>query len=217
MSRALARLGGFAARRPWTVIAGWLIVAVGIVGSASASDSRFEDSFRVPGLDSQQAADLLAEAGSDQAGLTAQVVVTPSDGTATFLTSEPARTALADLQRDAAALSHVLSTNDPSAELATGTTASAATSAVSPDGRIVLLRLQYPGIEELSSRDLDELKDLLAQVDETSPVRVEAGRRPVLRLRGAADRSGRGARPAAGRDRAVRRLRVARGDGTAAR
>ena len=69
-------------RRPPSVdvIGAWLAVAVLVVGAAGAVGRELEDSFEVPGLDSQRAAELLERAGSDRAGLTAQVVVTPRDG-----------------------------------------------------------------------------------------------------------------------------------------
>ena len=76
----LYRLGRFSARRPWTVIGAWLAVAVLVIGAAGAVGRELEDSFEVPGVDSQQATELLERAGSDRAGLTAQVVLTPREG-----------------------------------------------------------------------------------------------------------------------------------------
>ena len=67
----------------------------------------------MPGVDSQQATDLLTAAGSDQAGLTAQVVVTPRDEQVTFFNSADARAALAQVQSAAAELPQVLGTSDP--------------------------------------------------------------------------------------------------------
>ena len=60
MSQSLYRLGHLSARRPWVVIGTWLILAVFVVGAASAFGHKLEDSFRVEGLDSQQANDLIA-------------------------------------------------------------------------------------------------------------------------------------------------------------
>ena len=60
MSHALYRWGRFAARRPWAVIGSWLVVSVLVVGASGAvrpATSRTPS--RCPGLDSQQAADLL--------------------------------------------------------------------------------------------------------------------------------------------------------------
>ena len=173
MSQSLYRLGHLSARRPWVVIGTWLILAVFVVGAASAFGHKLEDSFRVEGLDSQQANDLIAAAGTGQEGLTAQVVVTPRDDAATFFDSAPARAALAKVQSDAAALPHVLSASDPSGPLAAGPDAARNSGVVSTDGRVALVRVQYPTLDALTAADLVNLKALRAESD--SAVRVEMG------------------------------------------
>ncbi len=159
MSKSLYRLGHLAARRPWVVIGSWLVLAIVVVGASVAFGHRFKDSMQVPGLDSQQASELMAAAGASDAGLTAQVVVTPSDGDATFFDSAEGRSALATLQSDAAALPHVLRTTD----------------VVSPDGRVALIRLQYPLVDELSAQDLSNLKAFGAEAEADSSLRLEMG------------------------------------------
>jgi putative drug exporter of the RND superfamily len=160
LSRALYRWSRFAARRPWTVIGSWLVVAVLVVGASGAFGQQLEDTFEVPGLDSQQATDLLTGARSDQAGLGAQVVMTPLDDRATFSNSAAARAALTRTRAAAAALPKVLATTDP---------------AISPDGRIALIRLQYPKLEELNAGDLENLKEFGVQASRGSPLRIEMG------------------------------------------
>ena len=98
MSQALYRLGCFAARRPWAVIGTWLLVSVFVLGASGTLGRQLEDTFGAPGLDSQEAADLLAAAGSDQVGPTAQVVMTPLDDRATFFASADARAAVTEIQ-----------------------------------------------------------------------------------------------------------------------
>jgi putative drug exporter of the RND superfamily len=173
MSQSLYRMGHLSARRPWVVIGTWLMLAVFVVGAASAFGHKLEDSFRVEGLDSQKANDLIAAAGTGQEGLTAQVVVTPRDDAATFFDSAPARAALAKVQSDAAALPRVLSTSDPSGPLAAGPDEARDSGVVSPDGRVALVRVQYPTLEALTAADLVNLKGLRAEAD--SAVRVEMG------------------------------------------
>ena len=175
MSHLLYRLGRFAARRPWAVIGAWLVISVVVLASASSFGRELEDSYVVPGLDSQQAVDLLSAASSDRAGLTAQVVMTPLDETATFFDSAQARDALAQIQADAAALPKVLATSDPTGALAAGPEAAAASGAVSPDGRVALIRVQYPVVEELSATDLENLEALGAAARVGSPLQVELG------------------------------------------
>ena len=160
LSHALYRWGRFAARRPWTVIGSWLIVSVLVVGASGAFGQRLEDSFAVPGLDSQEAADLLTAARSDRAGLTAQVVLTPLDDRATFLDSADARAALAQVRAAVAGLPKVLGTTEP---------------AISPDGRVALVRVQYPALEELDKGDLENLKAFAVRAGAGSPLRIEMG------------------------------------------
>jgi len=160
MSNLLYRLGRFSARRPLAVIASWLVVSVLVIGAAGAFGRELEDSFEAPGVDSQRATELLTAAGSDQAGLTAQLVVTPRDERATFAGSAEARAALAEIQAGAAALPHVLGTNEP---------------VVSTDGRVAIIRIRYPVLEKLRVDDLDTLKAFGAQAAAGSPLRVEMG------------------------------------------
>ena len=175
MSHALYRLGRFAARRPWAVVGSWLVVSVLVLGASSAFGEKLEDSFGAPGLDSQKATDLLSRAGSDRAGLTAQVVLTPRDDDATFYASTQARDALAQVQAAVLALPHVLSASDPAAALEDGPEAAAASGLVSPDGRVALIRVQYPVLEELDPDDLANLKALGADLGAGSTLQVELG------------------------------------------
>jgi RND superfamily putative drug exporter len=175
MSHALYRLGRFAARRPWVVIGAWLVVAVLVIAASGAFGRDLEDSFEVPGLDSQEAGALLTAAQSDRAGLTAQVVLTPLDDSVTFFDSADAQAAVADVQAGVAALPNVLSTTDPAGALAAGREAAATSGSVSPDGRVALIRLQYPVIEELDLGDLDALKKFGSEAREGSPVQIEMG------------------------------------------
>ena len=159
LSQSLYRLGRLSARRPWVVIGAWLVLTVVVVGASGAFGHRLKDSMQVPGLDSQRASELMAAAGARDAGLTAQLVVTPTDDDATFVDSAQARSALATLKGGAAALPHVLRTTD----------------VVSPDGRIALVRLQYPLVDELSAQDLSNLKAFGAAAEAGSPLRLEMG------------------------------------------
>jgi RND superfamily putative drug exporter len=175
MSQALYRLGSFAARRPWTVIGTWLVVSVLVIGASGALGRQLEDTFGAPGVDSQDATELLTAAGSDQAGLTAQVVLTPLDDRATFFDSAAARAALTEVQEMIADLPTVLGATDAAGALAKGPEAAAASGAVSPDGRVALIRVQYPPIEELDPGVLEDLKELGVAAREGSPLRIEMG------------------------------------------
>lgn len=157
---ALYRLGRYSARRPWRMIATWLVLSVLVVVAAGAFGQKLENTFGAPGLDSQKATDLLTAAGADQAGLTAQLVATPIDGQATFADAAGAKAALLKVQAAAAELPHVLRAADP---------------AISPDGKVAIIRLQYPVAEQLAVADLQQLKEFVTESAEGSPLRLEAG------------------------------------------
>ncbi len=173
MSHALYRLGRLAARRPWAVIGAWLVVSVLVIAASGAFGRELEAEGSVPGLDSQEAVDLLSAARSDTAGLTAQVVVTPHDDGVTFFESADAQAALTEVQAGVAALPNVLGTSDPAGALAAGPKTAATSGSVSPDGRIAVIRVQYPVIEELNLGDLENLKELGVEAQEGSPLQIE--------------------------------------------
>ncbi len=158
MSHGLYRLGRFAASRPWVVIGGWLVIAIAVIGASGIFGRDLEDSFAVPGLDSQEAVDLLTTAGADQAGLTAQLVTTPLEDGLTFSQSQDARAELAEIREGLATLSHVLAVGEPS---------------ISPDDRVALIRVQYPILEELSLEDLENLKEFAFAAREDSALQIE--------------------------------------------
>jgi RND superfamily putative drug exporter len=175
MSHALFRWGRFAARRPWVVIGTWVAVCVLVLGASALFGRDLRDSFEVPGLDSQKAVELQTAAQSNRAGLTAQVVVTPRADGATFFNSADARAALARVEAAVEDLPKVLGTNDPAGTLAAGPKAAAKSGSVSADGRIALVRVQYPVVEQLQAGDLDNLKALGAELRRDSPLRIEMG------------------------------------------
>ncbi|MFC8243714.1 MMPL family transporter [Streptomyces chartreusis] len=175
LSKALFRLGASAARHPWRVIAAWLIATTLAVLAAIAIGGRTADSMTAPGLDSQQAAELIERAGTGQQGMTAQVVVTPLDDGATFFDHGSARTALTRLQTEVQRLPHVLGTSDPAGALDAGGDTAVRGGLVSADGWIAVVRVQYPDQSRLSAEDLDALVDLGDRLRAELPLRIEMG------------------------------------------
>ncbi|GGM40484.1 MMPL family transporter [Dactylosporangium sucinum] len=154
LSNALSRLGGSAARHPWRVIAAWLLAAVVAVVAAATLGGRTADEMSAPGLDSQQAAALIERAGTGEQGMTAQVVVTP-----TAAGTPVPKEALARLQDEIRRLPHVVGT----------------AGLVSPDGRVAVVRVQYPEQDQLSAADLDALVGLVERLRGELPLRIEMG------------------------------------------
>ncbi|MFE1552738.1 MMPL family transporter [Streptomyces sp. NPDC058718] len=175
LSKALLRLGASAARHPWRVIAAWLIATTLAVLAAVAFGGRTADSMTAPGLDSQRAAELIERAGTGQEGMTAQVVVTPLDDGATFFDDDGARTALTRLRAEVKRLPHVLGTSDPAGALDAGGDTAVRGGLVSADGRIAVVRVQYPDQSRLSAEDLDALVGLGDRLRAELPLRIEMG------------------------------------------
>ncbi|WP_432754009.1 MMPL family transporter [Streptomyces sp. JL2001] len=175
LSKALLRLGASAARHPWRVIATWLIAATLAVLAAVAFGGRTADSMTAPGLDSRRAAELIERAGTGQEGMTAQVVVTPLDDGATFFDDDGARTALTRLRAEVKRLPHVLGTSDPAGALDAGGDTAVRGGLVSADGRIAVVRVQYPDQSRLSAEDLDALVELGDRLRAELPLRIEMG------------------------------------------
>ena len=159
MSNMLYRLGRMAARHPWRVIGAWLIVSACVVAASATVGKDLDDSFAVPGLDSQVATQLLEDAQSTQAGLTARVVATPTDPGTSFADAEQLGE-LVSVRNAFSELPQVIAISEP---------------LLSEDGRVALLNVQYPVLEEVSVDNLDQLKETLASVRVDSPLQVEAG------------------------------------------
>ncbi|QES04264.1 MMPL family transporter [Streptomyces venezuelae] len=192
LSKALLRLGGSAARHPWRVIAAWLIATTLAVLAALAFGGRTADSMTAPGLDSRRAAELIERAGTGQEGMTAHVVVTPLDDGATFFDDDGhshdgdtndddgngddgARAALTRLRAELERLPHVLGTSDPAGALDAGADTAVRGGLVSADGRIAVIRVQYPDQSRLSAEDLDALVELGDRLRLELPLRIEMG------------------------------------------
>ena len=159
MSRLLYRWGRWSATRPWIAIGAWVLLSVLVVAASAGFGKQLDDSMAAPGTDSQAAADLLAGADSGAGGLTAYVVATSSQDGETFVDSRQARVDLDRLESAVGDLPKVLGTTEE----------------VSPDGRVALVRVQYPEIGELAVSDLAALKAVLAESKASSSLRLEAG------------------------------------------
>ncbi|MCH2627577.1 MAG: hypothetical protein MKZ75_05815, partial [Acidimicrobiales bacterium] len=88
MSVFLYRLGRACVQHRWRTIGVWLIAAVALIGLNNTVGGQMTNGFVVPGLDSQEAYDLLAERFPAEGGISAQVVIEAPAGS---LLSDPAQ------------------------------------------------------------------------------------------------------------------------------
>ena len=174
MSSRLYRLGRWSARKPWAVIGAWVLAAIVVIAASSMFGKELEDSFSVPGLDSQIAVELLSDAQSDQAGVTAQVVVAPAEGS-TSVTDAASIAELATIEARLAELETVVAVSPAAGPISASVADAVAAGVVAPDESVAVIRVQYPVMEDISVEELDELKEAVDELREEVNVQVEAG------------------------------------------
>lgn len=159
MSTSLYRLGRFAVRRRWLVLISWILALVVLAASGRLAGGELHDEFTIPGVESQQALDVLQETFPAQAGARAQVVVHTPDGKL----SDPANAeAVADAFAAINELPHVVGAVDPVAAAEAGTSGT-----MSADGTIGLGAVQFdkPAME-LDAEVYEALQDATGPVSD---------------------------------------------------
>nr|MBA2281917.1 MMPL family transporter [Acidimicrobiia bacterium] len=143
MSAFLYRLGRTSARHPFRVLGLWLVAAIAVMALQGSAGGEFEDSERVPGVESQHAADVLNDRFPSQGGVTARVVLHTDDG----------RLDDAD---------HATTVEQARAQLAEGADVAGVTdpfgsesAAVSADGKAAYLDVTY-ALDKLTATQLDD-------------------------------------------------------------
>ncbi len=76
----LARWARFAARNPWKVIGGWVVVVAIVALLANTLGAKFDSAFTLPGSESQTAIQLLQEKFPEAAGDSAMIIFQVKDG-----------------------------------------------------------------------------------------------------------------------------------------
>ena len=101
-------LGQLASRHPWRVVAVWLVVAASAFLLDTHAGGEANDTFRLPGAESQQAADLLEEKFPGQNPYTSQVVFAGDE-----LRDPGARASVEAAVQELASLPHVVAATNP--------------------------------------------------------------------------------------------------------
>ncbi len=162
MSNLLYRLGRSVARRRRLVVVVWIAVALLMVGINRTGGGGTVDNFEVPGVESQQAVDLLKERFPERAGATAMVVFHTSQGSV----ADPANAA--GIEATVAAvrtLDHVVGVTEPLAS----------PRSISPDGSTAFASVQFDSSSaELGRGAVDALVATAAPA-EAAGVQVEYG------------------------------------------
>ncbi|GHJ05979.1 membrane protein [Micromonospora humidisoli] len=130
MATLLYRLGRASLRRRRLVIAVWLVVLVGLGIAAATLRGPTASNFTMPGTESQQALDLLAERFPAASGATGTIAVkAPADGQ---LTTPDGQAVVKGVVQEAATLPGVVGAVDPYQS-----------QAITPDGRYALIQVQF--------------------------------------------------------------------------
>ena len=143
MSALLYRLGRSSARHPFRVLGLWIVAAIAVMALQGSAGGEFNDSERVPGVESQHAADVLTDRFPTQGGQSARIVLHTDDGRL----DDAAHAATVDQARaQLAAGADVAGVTDPFA---------ADGAALSADGQTAYLDVTY-ALDKLTAAQLDD-------------------------------------------------------------
>ena len=80
MSRILYRLGHFSGRHPWRILAAWIVVGVSVFMLNASAGGSPDESFSIPGAESQRAADAVVDRFPQETVYTSNVVFHSDQG-----------------------------------------------------------------------------------------------------------------------------------------
>jgi RND superfamily putative drug exporter len=109
MNRFIRRIGDLSARRPWTTIGAWAVLAALVVALSGALGGAFADDFSAPGSESADAMALLEERFPEAAGGAAVAVFAAPDGERLDSFRPGVESALSQV----ATIEHVATVSDP--------------------------------------------------------------------------------------------------------
>ncbi len=109
MSHVLYRIGNFAGRHPWRVISAWIFIAVAIFMFNASHGGNYDETFTLPGSQSQRAADAVQDRFPQETLYTSNVIFHSEDG----LTSPEAKAAINQAVEKLADVPHAIAVNSP--------------------------------------------------------------------------------------------------------
>ena len=150
MATLLYRLGRFSYRHAWQVLGVWMLLLAAIVGGGIALGGQTQESFAIPGTESQDALDRLTAVFPQVAGATATGIVVAPDGAS--VTDQNSVDAIAATVAAISAIDGVEAVVGPFDEFAGN--------AVSDDESAALISVQFDGPStDVSERSVAELAD----------------------------------------------------------
>jgi putative drug exporter of the RND superfamily len=141
MSHVLYRIGNFAGRHPWRVIGAWIVTAVAIFMLNSSQGGEYDETFSLPGSESQAAADAIQERFPQETLYSSNVIFHSEDG----LTGPATKVAIEQAVEKLSDGAHVIAVSNPYGPR--GPT-------VSADGRTAFATVGFD-IEKVGTTELD--------------------------------------------------------------
>jgi len=164
MATLLFRLGRFAYRRAVPVLIAWIILAAGALAGGVALGGQLQDSYAIPGTESQKAIDLLSAVFPQTAGASAEIVVHDRHGADLKSADGPLIEKVVTRLNDVTGVEQALSPYS-----------GYATAAVSHDGSTVIIAVQFTDTaEKVSNAELAAVQRATAPLSDAG-LTVEFG------------------------------------------
>jgi putative drug exporter of the RND superfamily len=162
MSSFLYRLAQRSVRYRRLVVLVWLVAVIGVVGFAVVGSGKTTNVLSIPGTESEEANDLLMSRFPESSGATAQVLLVAPEGKT--LADPTVAAEVTKVLTELKSLPSVATVIDPQTA-----------GALSPDGRVGIVQVQYP--MAASAVPLEHVEELLGVATErfNTPLRVEVG------------------------------------------
>ncbi|WP_292735064.1 MMPL family transporter [Microbacterium sp. UBA1097] len=162
MSTVLYALGRWAYRHPWRVLASWLLVLVLAGGGAVLFQQGTDNTFSIPGTESQAGLEELQRTFPEVSGTSAQFIVVAPEGMT--VEDAPFPEDIAQTIDEIEGIDGVLAVSDPYDEAISGL--------ISDDGSAALVRFQFEGQASSVSA---ETKDQLFEITDALQAELPAG------------------------------------------
>ncbi|QTV80102.1 MMPL family transporter [Microbacterium sp. NIBRBAC000506063] len=160
MSTLLSTLGRWSYKHPWRVLFGWLLTLALVGGGALVLNSGTDNTFSIPGTESQAGLEQLERSFPQVSGTNAQFIVVAAEGDRITDAAyrEPIEEAVAELE----GLEGALAVTSPYDELIDGM--------VNDEGTAAIVQLQFDGqATDVSEETTQELSDAVAALTAALP------------------------------------------------
>ena len=152
MSTLLYSLGRWSYRHPWRVLLAWLLV-LGIAGGGAMLNKGTDNSFSIPGTESQAGLEQLSRTFPQVSGTNAQFIAAVPDGSDIESYKPQIEATIAELEK----LDGVLAVTDPFGETVDGL--------IADDGSAAIVQLQFDGqATDVPQQTKDDLTSITADL-----------------------------------------------------